>query len=134
MMNAYKVPLGYGGAAPVYKLPTGVVKHLNRPAHLPEPPTTSALRAAPPTALQPVTSGRDPMLQAFEEYLRKHLRASDIAQDSDGIFLFNVNQVAYLVEGCQTKDQQKATKKRIQESMHSVNAVVKKCARTGNGK
>jgi hypothetical protein len=73
------------------------------------------------------------MLQAFEEYLRKHLRASDIAQDSDGIFLFNVNQVAYLVEGCQTKDQQKATKKRIQESMLSINAVVKKCGRTGNG-
>jgi hypothetical protein len=71
--------------------------------------TASALTAMTQALQQPqsqaVTNGRDPMLEAFEKYLLNNLRGSDVAQDSEGILLFNVNQVAYLVEGCATQGQ-----------------------------
>jgi hypothetical protein len=74
------------------------------------------------------------MLQAFEEYLRKHLRASDIAQDSDGIFLFNVNQVAYLVEGAATNQDQTTTRGRLKSGMQSIQTQTIKCPRSGKGR
>jgi hypothetical protein len=80
-----------------------------------------------------IEASRDPVLRRFEDYLCSRLRQSDIIMDN-GIWLFNVNQVAYLAEGCETKEQQKATKRRIRDAMNSINIVVKKCARTGNGK
>ncbi len=36
-MNAYRVPTPRDGLPLVAKLPTGVVRHVNRPAHLPDP-------------------------------------------------------------------------------------------------
>ncbi len=58
-------------------------------------------------------NGRDPMLSAFENYLLKNMRASDVVHDEEGILLFNVNQVAYLMEGSAVNEEQRQTRKRI---------------------
>jgi hypothetical protein len=81
----------------------------------------------------PTAVARDPMLTAFENYLLQNMRASDVVSDEEGILLFNVNQVAYLMEKSVTKDQQKTTKKRIKDAMNSAGAVTRRCSRTGNG-
>ena len=80
-----------------------------------------------------VEQQRDPMLRSFEQYLRQNLRASDVATDEEGVFVFNVNQVAYLVEECDSKDKHKATRQKVKESLHSQHLIPRKCPRTGNG-
>jgi hypothetical protein len=85
------------------------------------------------TAESRVEQQRDPMLRDFEQYLLRNLRASDVATDEEGVFVFNVNQVAYLAEECDTKDKQKATREKVKEALHSRHLVPRKCPRTGNG-
>ena len=57
------------------------------------------------------------MLVKFEAYLLGNLRASDVCKDEEGAYMYNANQVAYLVEDCKTKDQHKVTKRRMQEGI-----------------
>ncbi len=61
------------------------------------------------------------------------MRASDVISDEDGVHLFNVNQVAYLVEGCTNKVEQRTTKRRIAEALSSIQVTQRACQRTGNG-
>ena len=60
---------------------------------------------------------RDPMLVAFEAYLLKHMRQSDLQRDEEGVLLFNVNQVAYLVEGSNTDNTKKVTRRRVNSAL-----------------
>jgi hypothetical protein len=76
---------------------------------------------------------RDPMLVAFEGYMLKRLRASDVCL-IENVLHFNVNQCAYLVEGSITKEQMKTTKNHIAGGIHKLQFIKKKCSRTGNGK
>ena len=100
--------------------------------------TTSAL-AAVAHGLQPqpqaMTNERDPMLEAFEKYLLKSFedRVFCVAQDSEGILLFNVNQVAYLVEGSATHEQQNSTRSRLKNAYPSITTTHLKCPRLGKG-
>jgi hypothetical protein len=80
--------------------------------------TTSAL-AAVTQALQSVTNGRDPMLEAFEQHLLNKLKASDAPFDSEGIRLFNANQTAYAIEGSSTKEQKSSTRERVAKAICS---------------
>lgn len=89
----------------------------NRPA------AASAVAAAP--------DNRDPQLKAFEDYLLKNLKKDDIMYDCHGKYLFNINRVAYLVEGSTTKDQQRTTLKRIKETMATIQHELHKCQRSG---
>jgi hypothetical protein len=63
---------------------------------------------------------RDSMLAEFEDYLLQNMRASDVVRDEEGILLFNVNQVAYLVEGSTVNDEQRQTRKRIKKALPSL--------------
>ncbi len=100
------------------QLPTGVVKHIF-------PPHIEAQRAA--------AMARDPFLVGFEEFLRKKLRQSDVCMDDQGIYMFNINQVAYVVEDSITEAQQRTTRKRINEFSSSFNIQLRKCSRSGKG-
>jgi hypothetical protein len=90
--------------------------------------------SAPGTGLQVNESYRDPQLRAFEQYLLSNMRQTDVTTNHEGFYLFNVNQVAYLVEGSITKEQRKTTKNHIAGGFHNLQVTVKKCSRTGNGK
>ena len=68
---------------------------------------------------------RDPQLRAFEQYLLQNLRASDVTTDEEGVYLFNVNQVAYLVEGSASKDEKRMTRQRVGAGLQSVSHVLK---------
>ena len=76
---------------------------------------------------------RDPQIRAFEQYLLDNLRQSDVTTDNQGVYLFNVNQVAYLVEGCCTRDEQRTTQRRVKEAISSINTFNTKCPRSGRG-
>ena len=80
-----------------------------------------------------VRNDRDPMLVKFEEYLLGNLRASDVCKDDDGVYMFNVNQVAYLVEGSVSKDDKRTTQRRVKEGVASIKAKIYKCTSYGKG-
>ena len=76
---------------------------------------------------------RDPFLVNFEKYLVEKLKPADMYKDNLGVFLFNVNQVAYLVEQSNTKDLQRATRKRISDSLPLYMHVTKRVPPSNNG-
>ncbi len=55
---------------------------------------------------------RDPMLVAFEGYMLKRLRTSDVCL-IENVLHFNVNQCAYIIEGSCTEEKKRVTRKRI---------------------
>jgi hypothetical protein len=75
---------------------------------------------------------RDLMLVTLEKYLLQNLRASDVVTGEDGVLLFNVNQVSYIVEGSVTKAEQKDSKKKIKDTTALMS--MRTCVRTGNCK
>jgi hypothetical protein len=77
---------------------------------------------------------RDPMLVTLEKYLLQNLRASDVMTGEDGILLFNINQVAYIMEGSATNKQQNSTRSRLKDAVPSLQVVTRKCPRSGRGK
>jgi hypothetical protein len=79
-----------------------------------------------------VHNSRDPALAKFEWYILGSLSASDICKDEEGVYMFNINQVAYLVEGCKTQYEQKAIKKKLKEHILNVRVQMRQCKRTGN--
>jgi hypothetical protein len=72
------------------------------------------------------------MLVTLEKYLLQNLRASDVVTGEDGVLLFNVNQVSYIVEGSVTKAEQKDSKKKIKDTTALMS--MRTCVRTGNCK
>jgi hypothetical protein len=81
----------------------------------------------------PVQEARDPVLVRFEEFLLNALRQSDICKDNQGIYMFNVNQAAYVVEDSIAEAQQRTTRKRIYEVISSCDVQLRKCNRSGKG-
>jgi hypothetical protein len=80
-----------------------------------------------------IESCRDPQLRAFEAYLLSRMRASDVISDEDGVYLFNVNQVAYLVEGCTTKDEKRSTRWRVAGNLQTFPHTMVKSSMPGAG-
>ena len=80
--------------------------------------------SAPQTGLQVNESYRDPQLRAFEQYLLSNMRQTDVTTDHEGIYLFNVNQVAYLAEGCMTSNERRATRTRVNYALHVLSYVI----------
>lgn len=109
---------------------------------------SSAVAMAP--AVPVVPDARDRMLVSLEVYLKRNMKEADIQCCEDGKLLFNVNQVAYLVDdgndkedtktgetkedGKITKSEQKTIKRRIKEGLKKIHFVRRQCKRTGNGK
>jgi hypothetical protein len=62
---------------------------------------------------------RDPMLVAFEGYMLKRLRTSDVCL-IENVLHFNVNQCAYIIEGSITKDQMTSTLKRVRQGLQNM--------------
>jgi hypothetical protein len=87
--------------------------------------------SAPRTGLQVNESYRDPQLRAFEQYLLRNMRQTDVTTDHEGIYLFNVNQVAYIVEGSTTNEQQTCTRSRLKKAMPSLQSLSRKCPHSG---
>lgn len=73
------------------------------------------------------------MLVALETYLTSNLKPSDVMMGRDNILLFNVNQVAYLVEGSDTHDKQRATRQRLKHAISPHETVTMKCTGIGKG-
>ena len=89
--------------------------------------------SVPGTGLQVNESYRDPQLRAFEQYLLSNLRQTDVTTDHEGVYLFNVNQVAYLVEGSINRDEQRVTRRRMADALPKIQAVIKTCDKSGRG-
>ncbi len=89
--------------------------------------------SAPQTGLQVNESYRDPQLRAFEQYLLSNLRQTDVTSDNEGVYLFNVNQVAYLVEGSRSQDEKKSTRRRVTENIQSFSHVMTRPPTPGSG-
>jgi hypothetical protein len=82
----------------------------------------------------PVQEARDPVLVRFEEFLLNTLRQSDICKDNQGIYMFNANQAAYVVEESETLNQQNATRKRLASAMPSFQHIIKRLPPSNRGK
>jgi hypothetical protein len=68
-----------------------------------------------------IEARRDPVLRRFEEYLLSKLRTSDVVtDDSDGVWLFNVNQAAYIIEESNSKDEKRMTRQRVASGLQFV--------------
>ena len=57
--------------------------------------------------------GRDPMLVAFEGHMLRCLKASSDVCLIDNVLHFDVNQCAYIIEGCTTPEHKRATRRRV---------------------
>lgn len=99
-------PYAFNRAKGLTQLPRGVVKH-DLSGCVPNPQ-------------------RDEQIKAFEEYLLRNLKGGDVIKDTDGIYFFNINQVAYIVEGCTTPDQQMSLKNRLTHAIHAVTRITKR--------
>jgi hypothetical protein len=66
-----------------------------------------------------IEARRDPVLRRFEEYLLSKLRPSDVVTDNS-IWLFNVNQAAYIIEGSVSKDEKRMTRQRVASGLQNV--------------
>jgi hypothetical protein len=75
----------------------------------------------------------DPFLVALEKYLLELLDAHDVVIGEDGVLLFNVNQVAYIVEEKYTNEDQNSTRRRIKEAKPPLETVPTRCAHLGKG-
>ena len=80
-----------------------------------------------------VEQQRDPMLRDFEQYLLRNLRASDVATDDEGVYIFNVNQVAYLVEESTTDDQKKSSRRKVASALQKIIHTLRHSQRSSNG-
>jgi hypothetical protein len=60
---------------------------------------------------------RDPMLVAFEGYMLKRLRTSDVCL-IENVLHFNINQCAYIIEGSCTEEEKRVTRKRVLKGLH----------------
>jgi hypothetical protein len=89
--------------------------------------------SAPRTGLQVNESYRDPQLRAFEQYLLSNMRQTDVTTNHEGFYLFNVNQVAYLVEGSRSQDEKKSTRRRVTENLQSFSHVMTRPPTPGSG-
>ena len=76
---------------------------------------------------------RSPLLRKFEQYLKEKLDDYYIDQDKDGVNIFNVNQVAYMMEGCKNRNQQRALKDKIWGRLSPQQVIPMKCLRSGHG-
>lgn len=63
-----------------------------------------------------------PALAALEDYLLHNLRAADVSTGGGGAQLFNVEQVAFLVEECATQDDRKVTRDRVARWLSTADA------------
>ena len=85
------------------------------------------------TEKEVVEDRRDPQLRLFEDYLLKNLKASDVVTDQEGFYLFNVNQVAYLVEESSTKVEQKSTVRRVNNGLPGIHHEMKRVPPSNRG-
>jgi hypothetical protein len=95
--------------------------------------TTTTSTPTPAMAVAAVQDNRDPFLVSFEKHLLEKLDKASVGKDKSGVYLFNVNQVAYLVEGRETNDQQGVARKRIKDYVSSMKTVPMRCRKSGQG-
>ncbi len=80
----------------------------------------------------PTGEGRDPLLVSFEKHLLENLKQLDVPKDDLGVYWFNVNRVAYLVENSVTHDQQGTTRKKIKDKTSPNSTINMKCPKSGS--
>jgi hypothetical protein len=76
---------------------------------------------------------RDPLMVGFEKYLLSKLTQADVRKDKWGVYLFNVNRVAYLVEKSEDDSKQRTTRNRVNKGVHAIKTITRKCTRSGKG-
>lgn len=79
-------------------------------------PLPAAMEAAVP-------DGRDPMLMALEGHLKQKLKQSDMQYDSENVMIFNVNQVAYILEECSTDNGKRLSRERVEKGLNDITYV-----------
>jgi hypothetical protein len=96
--------------------------------------TTTTITPTPAMAVAAAQDNRDPFLVSFENYLLGNLDKAYVHTDDEtGVYWFNVNQVAYLVEGSGTHDQQSASRKRLGKKINAVSHPPRRCWKSGKG-
>ena len=76
---------------------------------------------------------RDPSLVALEKHLLEQLDTRDIVTGKDGVLLFNVNQVAYIVEQSNTPAKEYKARQHIVDANPPLKIVPTRCAHLGKG-
>jgi hypothetical protein len=93
----------------------------------------SACGGSLPPVVEQQQKTRDPLLVQFEEYLLHSLRANDVEKDEEGVYVFNVNQVAYLVEESKTEEQKRASRRKVASALDQVLHTTKHSHRSNKG-
>ena len=97
------------------------------------PPSRSNGGTAVALAPRPAEDGRDPLLVGFERYLLSKLGQADVCKDERGVYLFNVNRVAYLVEKSEDEGQQRITRRRLNAGVPSVQHITRRVPPSNKG-
>jgi hypothetical protein len=79
-------------------------------------------------------SCRDPLIRGLDQYLCVTMKDADYTKDEEGVYLFNINKVAYLVEGSKTKDEKKMTRQRVEKALPSISLCPERTAGNNSGK
>lgn len=87
----------------------------------------------PPDEIQALMDKREPISVKFEEYLIENLSPSDMYKDNHGMYMFNVDQVAYLVDKCASSDDKRTIQRRMKEAARSISTEPRRCPKSGKG-
>jgi hypothetical protein len=83
-------------------------------------------------AVAAASDNRDPMLVSFEKHLTDRMDNTDFCLEK-GVYLFNVNKVAYVVEGSNDESAQRTTRNRVNKGISKIRTFTKTCPRSGKG-
>ena len=71
---------------------------------------------------------------ALEKHLLERLDAHDDVTGEDGVLLFNVNQVAYIVEETNTQEnKQRTTRRHLEDANPPLKTIMRKCPKSYQG-
>jgi hypothetical protein len=87
-----------------------------------------------PSSSSAMEARRDPVLRRFEEYLLSKLRPSDVVTDErDGVWLFNVNQAAYIIEGSVSDEEKYCARRRVKNGLPELQHSLKRTHQSNKG-
>lgn len=80
----------------------------------------------PVTTEDAVPDSCDPLLMTLEGHLKQKLKKCDMQYDKDNIMIFNLNQVAYILEECSTENAKKLSRERVEKGLSEITFVKRK--------
>lgn len=110
---------------------------------LPDPCMTRRLPVANPNNIRPgvvgqklskaFLAGRDTLIIKLEKYFLENLDASDVCEDNYGVYMFNLYNMAYLLEESTTEDAKRATRRRVSKALTNFKHETKKMHQSQKG-